>query len=366
MKISKLVAAFAVLFAVYAHADERLASASQLLREGYLPVTAQPSPTLGLAFFTRPRPGFSYLAWPVEFADAAHTVGNSMFEYQSYSFGEAYYHGGCDLRTVLHGVIRAPVTGKIQAQHYSYEIQPDGSAQKFGKPWPQAGESLYFEVSITTADGFRFEIHHVDRVTLTPEVVSLLNSAGTIEAGTQIAQSVEWPEKGIDGQHYHHVHYNIFSPEGATLNPEALSQLLIDTTPPIVHGLYGMRGTQVVALSTHEGIVDLSGLTEVIVATTDKKNGSVYTQPPVKIQLQYPDGTISGWDFSQMLRAPDGTWPALNDVYLSRLHTPDGRTLATSGNYYENFFLIRLKVVAGQTKAKLFVADQAGNAAVLQ
>ena len=337
-------------------ADELILTRAQALAQGYRPVA---NPKKSQRFLPNLAP--HSLNWPVAFADVNHTMGNTMIQFQQYSPDESYFHGGCDLRTQKGAEIHAPVAGNLNAGHYSYVTHSDGSMEKLIKPWPQTGQSAYFEVNITSDDGYRFEFHHVDRSTLPASIVALLNNGGgRIEAGTLIGKVIEWSVRGVDGQPYHHTHYNVFDPSGVHLNPENLSRALDDSTPPTIHGVWG--------IDSLGNVLDPllawgPSLREYIVAATDQRSPNVYTHTPPFVSLRFENGKSTVWDFREKLTAADGvSWPAIWNVFRPELVTPDGEHLRTQGDYNSNFFLFRLAVPAGSDgSVEIEVRDQNGN-----
>jgi hypothetical protein len=282
------------------------------------------------------------LPWPIAFADAHHSMGNVMEQYQNYG-GGAYFHGGSDLRAQAGSSVRTPVAGQLAGCHYAFKTNPDGSMEKFIKPWPQSGEDAYFEISITTADGYRFEFHHVDPGNLPSAVVQLLDhGGGFVAAGTEVGHVLTWPVAGVDGEFYHHIHYNIHAPDGHLLNPQYYSTSIENHLPPVIHSVY--------AIDEHGGVTEYKGgqlqarPVEFVVAVTDKIAGNVYTHTPARVRLHFASGLESGWDFRQQLVQANGLFPAIWNVFVENLVLPNGQTLSTQGDYDNNFFLMRLPV----------------------
>ena len=146
-----------------ARADELHKPESELLRMGYFPFDS----------FKHYRGSVRVhsdlplnLPWPVAFQDAAHTIAQNYVNFQDYGDG-AYYHKGCDLRSDAGSWVTAPITGILEGGYYSYATQADGSEKKMWKPWTgQPHSDPYFELALTTQDGYRFELHHVNSMNL--------------------------------------------------------------------------------------------------------------------------------------------------------------------------------------------------------
>lgn len=116
------VLALAALSHNQAHADENVQAAWKLLSEGYRAMAHVQTRADAL-------PAAHASPWPVAFQDAQHSIGNSMAEFQP--FGRPYFHGGCDLRTKAGEDIHAVVSGHLEAGHYGYDTNEDGSLTKY-------------------------------------------------------------------------------------------------------------------------------------------------------------------------------------------------------------------------------------------
>jgi hypothetical protein len=313
--------------------------------------------------FSAPAIQAGSLDWPVAFPDRTHTLGNNMIQFQQYGPSQAYYHGGCDLRVKQNAWVTAPVSGRLEAGHYGYEMNPDGSATKWWKAWPEAGEALYFEVAVVTDDGTRFEFHHIDENQLSPEALKILKAGGgEIAAGAKLGRVVTWSVEGVDGEIYHHTHYNIIK-ENVEWNPEHFSKILVkDGLAPTLSGVFAVAADGQVA-EVAQGSTLLEAPVEFVVAATDQRENDVYTQAPsfAEIMSDANPALHTTWDFRQYLRNPDGSFPPIFDFYLKSLDV-GSRTLRTEGNYKKNFFLIRLKMPADtHGPFTIRVGDAVGN-----
>ncbi len=336
-----------LVFFVTAHANENIQPREELLRRGYKPVSSFP-------FSADNLPAPHSLPWPVAFQDSAHTVGNAMAQYQP--FGDPYFHGGCDLRTSSYAPITAPASGKLEAGHYGYSTNADGSMTKFWKPWPQEGDATYFEVAVVGDEGTRYELHHVSRPRLPAEIVNLLNrGGGRVEKGTLLGQVIYWP-----GGDYHHTHYNIILPSGVRVNPEFASPLLPDTLAPELRSAWAMMENGQVA-DFGNGAFDVAPK-EFVVAVIDRQNNNVYEHPPAYARLRFESGAETLWDFRATLTAPGGNFPPIWSFFMRRLRGPDGKLHETEGGYGEGQSLVRLAVPAGANGPfTIEIGDVAGN-----
>jgi len=334
-----------------ATADERFLPKATLLKMGYKPfVSAAQSAKLGLS---RTAPALQRnLQWPVEFEDAAHSIAQNYVNFQQYGGTQAYFHGGCDLRANADSWVTAPVTGTLEAGYYSYAENEDGSSQKYWKPWTgQTHDDPYFELAIVTADGYRIELHHVNSTNLPASTIAALNKGGVvIQAGTKVGHVYYWP----DGE-YHHVHYNIHKPDGTIVNPEAYSIEVPDHVAPTIVNVYAKTSdgrSQVLRESeTAQGNVD-----EIVVATTETRDNSVYVQTPPYAAIKFANGHSFAWDFREQLLGPDGHWPDLRKVFLDSINGSE-----TFGQYGKGMFLMRLPTANQKGAFTIEVGDTAGN-----
>jgi hypothetical protein len=303
------------------------------------------------------------LSWPIQFESPEYSLGNVMAQYQDYGSG-AYFHGGLDLRGQDGGEIVAPVSGRIEAGHYGYERQVDGSMKKWWRAWPNTGPDLYFEVAIVRDDGVRFEIHHIDRSTLTTEVIQALKNQGRIAAGTKLGGIHHWPMAGAGGRLYHHVHYNIIDPSGRSLNPEAWSvPILVDQTPPTIHRVVAQKSGRVFEIAKND-LVD--GVDTFYVVTTDQRASNVYIHMPSRVALMGASGVLTEWNFRNQLRTSQDSWPDIRQVFAERLRLSSGEVITTEGNYNENIFIVQLKVPVGSKAQSILVQDQKGNSSTFE
>jgi hypothetical protein len=317
--------------------------------------------------FTQPQiPAPQLLPWPVQFEDAEHSLGNSMIQFQQYGYADAYWHGGCDLRAQAESEVRTPIGGRIEAGHYGYETNADGSMEKYWTPWPEQGQDMYFEVAVIGDDGLRYEFHHINRKTLPQNIVNLLNQGNArVEAGEIVGRVIRWPVRAGDGTYYHHIHYNVVTPDGTRINPEAISHPIEDRIAPEVQGVYAITQTNQVLDVTRSGRLQGQKVKEFVVAVFDRNDRNVYKHPPTRVELRSGETKLSGWDFRKVLLNEDKSFPNIHQVFLDALTTPSGQRLRTRGDYEQNFFLMRLPMTATQQSSlEILVEDFAGTAQI--
>lgn len=358
------------LLSQLAAANELVLSRAELARRGYRPAPTTSGPVWRGESLAAPEPAPPFeahsLPWPVPFEDARHTIGNVMTQFQNYdtTSAAAYYHGGDDLRVHSREWVSAPISGRLEAGHYAYDTLADGSMKKYWKPWPEEGDAMYFEVAVINPQGYRFEMHHIDRDTLTEPVLAALKAGhGSVQAGEKLGQVVEWPNSDTDETTYNHTHYNIISPEGVNLNPEHYSRELGDHVAPQITAIYAVSGSDARPLGDDGRLAQAPD--ELVVAAFDKLGDNIYKHTPSYARLVFENGTETTWDFRERLRTADGRFPPIWEFFKDALTLATGETLTTTGNYDSRNFLLRLKVPAGaHGKFRVEIGDSAGNIAV--
>jgi hypothetical protein len=350
----------ATLTSAPVQADERIEKPAYWLSRGYVPVAfAAPSRTGEIA------PWLAHsLPWPAEFENAAASVGNSMAEFQWYDDDGPYFHGGCDVRVARAAPVVAPVGGRVEAGHYGYSNNPDGSMEKFWDAWPKPGSRVYFEIAVVTDEGYRFEFHHMDESKMSPEVLAILREGkgGRVKAGTLLGATIPWPS-GV----YHHTHYNIISPSGVRLNPEHYSAVIADLSKPQVETViaaFGGAGGTVSGKTKDFGDGHFDSAPNFFaVAVNDRTDGGKYVHPPVFAELRFAGGEHFTWDFRERLEGPDGKFPPIWQFFVESIRSPGGQSYRTAGGFGDGLSVIRLPVPKGASGPfTISVADDAGNA----
>jgi hypothetical protein len=358
-----------VMSGAFAQADEWIQPREAIRLQGFRPAQEPGSRTASERFASQIDKEISAelsketsIDWPVAFQDESHSMGNAMAQFQDYGDG-AYHHGGCDLRTRAGEVILAPDSGRVEAFYYTYELQENGSLKKSTRE--TGGQKLYYEVAIINSNGLRYEIHHIDPTRLSNELKRVLSSPDRqILKGTPLGQVVSWPLEGVDGQKYHHIHFNIIAPNGQHLNPEAFAPPLKDTTAPTIAKVFAVVAGSSRAKILKSGDLLPAGATEVLIQGWDKKDLNVYTQPLAKIEVTIGGQRVPGWDFSQALVGQNGEFPDIRNVYASQIRGDDGRTYRTRGDYTASEFIYRVSLPRSLSGAvQVRVLDQASNEA---
>ena len=338
----------------HALANERIRPRNILLQEGYKEVQQHSLQSLS----PMDEPAAHSLNWPVKFQDSEHSLANAMAEFQP--FGSPYFHGGCDLRVEAAANIIAPVSGKLEAGHYSYNQNADGSLTKFWKPWPQEGDPNYFEVAVVAPSGIRYEFHHTNSSTLPDTIVKMLNEGGgQVEKGTLLGHAIYWP----DGD-YHHIHYNVILPDGTRMNPEYVSPLVEDHVAPTVSGAYAVLANGKTIDFQHQKLLERPSY--FAVAVIDKNDKNVYEHPASFAQILFQNGASFEWDFRKTLTTKTGSFPRLWDFFVRSLTTPTGEVLETDGGYGLGLSIIRLNLpFNAKGPFTITISDIAGNSTLI-
>ena len=334
MKITLIFSAF--IFSIVASANELRLSRKEALAQGFKPFKFSKS----ISSSELPAQA---MAWPVKFIDASHTIGNSMPEYQNYGT-EAYYHEGADLRVSPAREVTAPVAGFLQGDFYTYVTdQNTGEDKKYTKPYSDGGDTLYFEITIRTTEGFQLEMHHVNPESLPKNIIDLiLRGGGEIRAGEVVGFAAIWPNSRA-GARYDHIHYNLISPAGVYMNPEYFSQPLADESAPLVKNIYAVYKDKTIEVLNQK----LQGTPlELIVSAIDMKGENIYPLPPVLAEAAW-GAKKTAWDFSKYFLNSLGGFPDIREVYARNVRLSSGKTVTTKGDYSSAVFLFRLKTPAG-------------------
>ncbi len=328
-----------------------------------------------------PPPSFSSLALgpailpqnlplPLELKFSSEQFGAVINQFQDWT-SPAYFHAGIDIRGDEHQDVIAPVSGKLEGGFYSYVDEVDGRSTKYFLPLrdvldekaePPWGKS-YFEVAITDRNGFRFEFHHIDPDLLTESIKKRILENSFVAAGEVLGQLVVW-SRYLLGVRFHHLHYNVVSPDGIYLNPFAVSAPVSDSIAPQIVDLYspilpGRCGSGFPRLDPENDLSKLVNKGYLVVEAFDQIFGGNERLAPAKLQADFTASDSFGWDFTQTLELPNGQRPNISKMHLYYLCTDKGYLQpATRSNHF--YYIIPLP--AGYSgKVKITVTDQVGN-----
>lgn len=252
-------------------------------------------------------------------------IGGIMHQLQDYTDPD-YYHAGIDIRTQIHEIVKSPVSGRIEAGYYAYADEPNGKTTKYflsyedvlsGKGKPPWGER-YFEIAVIDDHGYRFEFHHIDASTLSPELIEKVLTQGRVHQGDEIGKIIRWPEK-LASLSYHHLHYNIISPEGVLVNPLFLSEKVDDRTPPAISFVHSVKEKA----CSRQGLPVLDKIENetsgfIVVEAKDFIKGRYYPNPPARLKATFKDSVFE-WDFTRTLTdIKTGLLPDLREYYVQR------------------------------------------------
>lgn len=267
------------------------------------------------------------LKWPFEAPYKDGFIGNNFAQFQPYSPTPGY-HGGADMILEKNSWVSAPVSGQLEAGHYGYENNPNGTATKWWKPWPASGEDAYFEVAVIAQNGLRYELHHLDRSTLTKEVINQLKSGNPkIEKGQQIAKVYSWSTFF----HYHHVHLNVVDETGNHLNPESHFEIIEDNIAPTIKFLAVYENESI--WINNKDVLDKAPESIAFIGH-DKKNNNKFNQSALIYKIINSNEIIAQYDFKNSLKTGHGKVQDLRLVYPSKITLPNGNTLGHNTGYY--------------------------------
>lgn len=291
--------------------------------------------------------------------------GGIMHQLQDYSTPD-YYHAGLDIRTNPHDIVISPVDGWVEAGYYAYTDEPDGRSTKYflsyadvkeGKGKPPWGE-LYFEVAVVDDFGYRFELHHLDAATLTPKMIDKILLRSRVAKGDPLAQVIPMPGK-LQSLPYHHVHYNVVSPQGRFVNPLYISEPVNDQEPPLIHFIYSV--SEKACSNGGPTLVDIKNETSkfIVVETNDYIKGRYFANPPTRLRANFRDSTWE-WDFTETLADKNsGRLPDLRDYYVQDSCDFRGIPRKASNSFQ---FYIKVPVPSDyKGSAKIEVFDVYGN-----
>ena len=145
------------------------------------------------------------------------SVMNTLSTLQFYGSIPGFHHG-LDLRSPAGDPIYAPVSGQINMRNY----------------YPRAKSPYTYEVSIITAAGNRWELHHIDEMTIPESVRQLAQAGGEIRAGIFLGRIFD---AEVIGQ-TPHLHINILNSDGHYINPRQLLPTISDKIAPTIRGAY--------------------------------------------------------------------------------------------------------------------------------
>jgi hypothetical protein len=328
-----------------------------------------PAPSLS-ALSIGPAPTPQNLPLPMDLKFSSEQFGAVINQFQDWT-SPAYFHAGIDIRGEQNQDVIAPVSGRLEGGYYSYVDEVDGRSTKYflplrevldGKAQPPWGKS-YFEIAITDGNGFRFELHHVDPDLLTESIKTRILENQFVAAGEVVGQLVVW-NRYLLGVRFHHLHYNIVSPDGIYLNPFALSEPINDTIAPQIVALYspilpGPCGTSFPRLDPANDLSKLANKGYLVLEAFDQIFGGRESLAPAMLRADFDGQKPFLWDFTQALELPSGQRPNISKMHLYYLCTDKGSLQPASRS---NHFYYIIPLPAGYSgNVRVTVTDQVGN-----
>ncbi len=318
--------------------------------------------------------------WPMEQLRGNQSYSSNFGQYQW--LGARYFHAGLDILAVPGQPLWSPVSGKIEGGYYSYKDEAHGHYY-LNKTWvplytvlenpgPHAVNDFQFEVALITPEGWRLEFHHVDPKTLPQHIVSAILKNETVEAGALLG-FVKFLDVTEFGVPYTHIHYNVVSPEGVHLNPQAFAPKVADTTPPKIHMVLagplgrctsGVGDTYKV-ISPNNPLIDER---ELLVKASDHMDENSIPQALTKLRAEFVGHPSVELDFSWSLLDHANQPIEVHTVFHKQFCVAAGsdRPFPMLGSTISDFYY-RIPIPSGYNgHIKITVGDFAGNETPLE
>ena len=232
-------------------------------------------------------------AWPFDL----NSIGWSMQSYQDYG-GASYFHHGMDMMKMWGTNVYNRSGGQvINIENY------------------QPGWDLYWEVAILDPDGYIWQYHHINELTIPDEIwdkwyeYQADPNAGYIPPDTYIGDIIEWPVWSF-GKQFNHIRLNILSAGGVYVNGFEFHDNLPDTDGPEIQSVGLLKNGQI-----HSGN-EIVGDYSLYVQARDLIMDDVYYLPPWEITFSIDCGPEqTTWRFDTLPGDADDT-AYLDDFYV--------------------------------------------------
>lgn len=278
-------------------------------------------------------------AWPFDLD----SIGWNIQSYQDYG-GTPYFHHGIDMMKMWGTNVYNRSGGQvINIENY------------------QPGWDLYWEVAVLDPDGYIWQYHHINELTI-PQLIwdkweeyKADPNAGYIPPGTYIGDIIEWPVWSF-GKQFNHIHLNILAAGGVYVNGFELHDGLPDTAGPEIQSMGLLQNGQI-----HPGN-EVEGDYSLYVRARDLILDDVYYLPPWEITFSVDGGPVhTTWRFDTLPGGANDT-AYLDDFYV---------VPPTCGDYYCRDYYIDLGFIpdsqfvfpgsGGEHSVLVTVSDYAGN-----
>ena len=348
-------------FAQLIKADELFMSFEEAKEQGY---TTQVS-GFHLDQSVTSFPQAHQLEWPFEKPYEKSFIGNNFVQYQPYR-PLVGYHYGSDMILEEGSWVTAPVSGRLEGGHYGYTGHENGGRTKHWKPWPADGSARYFEIAVVDDNDFRYEFHHIDKVSLPQDIIDGLNTGNArVEKGQRIGQVVTWGT----WFHYHHIHVNVIGPKGIYYNPEHFFHLIPDNIASEVKFLLEYEDGASAWVDQRKRVVSKK-VKNIVLMGKDFKNNHEYYQAPVFVQVKFDGGGMSQIDFRLSAYQNDGSFADIREIYPKEVLLPDQTVAYQNSDYYPTSgkfqMAIPLPEDTGNGTFEVIVEDIAGNQTTIQ
>ena len=277
--------------------------------------------------------------WPMP--DTPPVVMNTVSTLQFYGPTPGFHHG-LDVTAPAGTRVVAPVSGRVETGYY-YVRQSDYT----------------YEVAIITADGERWELHHMKPGDVPAEVEALARSGGEISAGDMVGRIYDAAELGIEP----HLHINVISPEGIYHNPLNRLPALGDAFAPSIEHIWWVRSEGKGAYA--EVDPREAEPTMLVFEASDLAPGLLHRQAIYELRVTLDGAPIHAFKFDTL---PETSFlEGLENVYfLGELRTLDGQIARSEARDTRRFLYavpLEGELVPG-TRIRIEVSDHAGNTAV--
>lgn len=277
--------------------------------------------------------------WPFDL----NSIGWSMQSYQDYG-GTPYFHHGMDMMKM-----------------WGTEVYNRSGGQVINIENYQPGWDLYWEVAVLDPDGYIWQYHHVNMLTIPQLIWDKWNeykvdpSGGYIPPDTYLGDIIEWPVWSFY-DYFNHIHLNILAAGGVYVNGFEFHVPLPDEVGPDIQGVGLVQNGQVYPGNSIEGNYSL------YVHARDLILDQFYYLPPWEITFSVDGGPVhTTWRFDTLPGGASDT-AYLDDFYL---------VPPTCGDYECRDYYIDLGFIpdsqfefpatSGQHTVLVSVSDYAGN-----
>ncbi len=275
------------------------------------------------------------MVWPLP--DKPAVVINTLSTLQFYGPKPGFHHG-LDLAAAAGTPVVAPVSGVVETGYY-YKRKSDYT----------------YEIAITTSDGERWELHHIDPDDIPAEIERLAEEGGEITAGTFVGRIYDASEMGLEP----HLHINVLSDQESYLNPLIALGDLGDEAAPTIARTWWARpvGDQYVEVDE-----PAPGKYFLVIDAYDTAPGNFWRQSLYRLQVRQEGKTIFNFKFDAL--AHPSYMEGVHEIYfLGELKTLDGQIVKSAARKKRRFlYAVPVKIPSKNIpEFEIVTEDFAGN-----